>query len=232
MEKQWSKFYKVSGWAAIVQLAIILVYSVITGVVGAKPESAEAFFRMAEESLLSTILVSDLFLLPMLALYFITFLALWKLLKDIAEPWVLLSVLLSYIAVILTIASNTDFALIHLALEYLYQATAESKQLILASAKALIANNMWNSTAGFFSGIFLQGSGVLISFIMLKSNKFRKLTGYAGIWGNGFDLIQHLLHYLMPAFASVLLMISGIGYFIWYLFLGLDLLKISKAEVE
>lgn len=228
MEKQWSKFYRVSAWAALAQLAIIIVYSIITGVIGIKPSNEHEFFMLAEESLLKTVLVSDLPLLPMLTLYFITFLALWKLLKDLSEPWVVLCVAFTYIAVVLAIVSNTDFALMHLALEYIYHSTSDSKEFILASAKALVANNMWNSTTGFFSGILLQGSGVLISFIMLKSNKFRKLTAYAGIWGNGFDLIQHLLHYLMPAFANVLLMISGIGYFIWFLFLGLDLLKIGK----
>jgi hypothetical protein len=52
----------------------------------------------------------------------------------------------------------------------------------------------------FAGGILLQGAGVIISVIMLHSEGFSKVTAYAGLIGNGLDLIQHVLYPFAPQF--------------------------------
>ena len=89
---------------------------------------------------------------------------------------------------------------------------------------------MWNSTAGFIAGILLQGAGVLISVVMLRGKTFSKVTAYAGILANGFDLTQHLMRPFLPSIASILLMIGGPFYLLWFPLLGRDLFRLGRLK--
>ncbi len=93
-----------------------------------------------------------------------------------------------------------------------------------------MASDMWNSTAGFMAGIPLQGAVVLISVIILRGKIFGRVTAYAGILANGFDLAQHLMHPFLPSITSILLMIGGPFYLLWFPLLGRDLFKLRRLE--
>ena len=93
-----------------------------------------------------------------------------------------------------------------------------------------MASDMWNSTAGFMAGILLRGAVVLISVIILRGKIFGKVTAYAGILANGFDLTQHLMHPSLPSIASILLMIGDPFYLLWFPLLGRDLSKLGRLE--
>ncbi len=75
----------------------------------------------------------------------------------------------------------------------------------------------------------LQGSGVMISLAMIGSGKFRKLTIVSGILGNGIDLIQHVIHPVLPNAAEIILMFAGPFYLIWYVTLGMDFYRYSRS---
>jgi hypothetical protein len=100
----------------------------------------------------------------------------------------------------------------------------------VAAGEAIIASDMWNSTAGFMAGILLQGAGVLISIILLRSSNFSRITAYAGILANGFDLAQHLIHPFIPSIASIPGMIAGLSYLIWFPMLGRDFFRLGRLE--
>jgi hypothetical protein len=113
--------------------------------------------------------------------------------------------------------------------ERYHQATDDlTRSQLIAAGEAVIASNMWHSTASYFSGIMLQGSAVMISIAMIGHGSFRKLTIIAGIGANGLDLLQHLVHPLLPSFAEIVLYVAGPFYIIWYIVLALDLYKHSK----
>ena len=135
-------------------------------------------------------------------------------------------------AVAFMIICNTDIALLGLSKDYFATTDAEERLMIEAAGKALFANNMWHSSMAYFSGILMQGSGVLISVIMLKSKNFRKITAVAGIWGNGIDLVQHVIHLSLPSAAGVLIQCAAPGYLLWYIFLGLDFFRNSRVQTE
>lgn len=80
------------------------------------------------------------------------------------------------------------------------------------------------------AGILLQGAGVLISIIMLRSSNFSRITAYAGILANGFDLAQHLIHPFIPSIASIPGMIAGLSYLIWFPMLGRDFFRLGRLE--
>ena len=66
--------------------------------------------------------------------------------------------------------------------------------------------------------------------VMLRGKTFGKVTAYAGILANGFDLTQHLMHPFLPSIASILLMIGGPFYLLWFPLLGRDLFKLGRLE--
>jgi hypothetical protein len=80
------------------------------------------------------------------------------------------------------------------------------------------------------SGILLQGSGVMISIIMLRSRDFHKVTAYSGLLGNSLDLIQHIIHPFAPEASAILQQVMGFGYFVWFPMLAWDFLRLSKAQ--
>jgi hypothetical protein len=80
------------------------------------------------------------------------------------------------------------------------------------------------------NGILLQGSGVMISVIMLRSKDFHKVTAYAGILGNGLDLIQHIIHPFAPEVSAILTQVMGLGYFVWFPMLAWDFFRLAKAR--
>ena len=109
-------------------------------------------------------------------------------------------------------------------------ATSEAvRTQLLSAGEAVIASDMWNSSAAYMGGILLQGSGVMISVIMLRSKDFSKVTAYSGLLGNGFDLIQHILHIFLPAVSSFITMFMGVFYFVWFPMLARDLFRLARA---
>ena len=112
---------------------------------------------------------------------------------------------------------------------YAAATTDVQRSQLLAAGEAIIASEMWNSTAGFMAGILLQGSGVFISIVMLRSKMFSKWTVYAGILANGFDLVQHIIHPFVPSISAIILMIAGPFYLIWLPLIGRDLLRLGQS---
>jgi hypothetical protein len=120
-------------------------------------------------------------------------------------------------------------ALLQLGERFVTAGEAQRSQL-MAAAEAVIASDLWNSSAGYTGGILLQGSGVMISFIMLRSKDFSKVTAWAGLLGNGVDLIQHLLHPFAPSIAAPIQMGMGIFYIVWFPMLARDLFLLARRQ--
>jgi hypothetical protein len=76
------------------------------------------------------------------------------------------------------------------------------------------------------AGILLQGAGVLISVVMLRSKEFSKVTAYAGILVNGFDLVQHYITPFVPFVGVIPLIVVGPFCLVWSPLLGRDLYKL------
>ena len=63
----------------------------------------------------------------------------------------------SLIGTLLALANESAFAMMHLSDLYAAASSAAQQEQLLAAGEAVIAANMWNSTAGFLAGIFMQG---------------------------------------------------------------------------
>lgn len=220
--------YRIGSIAAFLQLAAILTLTIVIATLGPKPTTAEEYFAIQQSSRMAAVLRGDFLLVILIALYLGTFPALYAALRHLNPIYTALATLFTILAVTLTFASESTFSMLHLGDLYAAAATDGQRAQLLAAGEAIIATDMWHTTGAYMSGILLQGSGVMISVIMLRSRAFSKITAYAGLLGNGLDLIQHVLHPVFPGFSAVIMSVMGIFYLVWFPMLGRDLLRLSR----
>ena len=170
----------------------------------------------------------DFLLLILIGLYLGTFPALYVALRRLSPVYAALATLFTIMAVVGTFATESSFSLLHLGEQYVNADSDAVRTQLQAAGEAVIASDMWNSSAAYMGGILLQGSGVMISVIMLRSKDFSKITAYAGLLGNGFDLIQHVIHPFVPAISAGIAIFMGLFYFVWYPMLARDFLTLGK----
>jgi len=235
-DADWRGIFKLGGAAALVQLAILLMILITSFTLELKPNSVEDYFTLLHNNRLAGLLQADFTILVLIALYLPMFFGLYGALRRVNNAYVTFATILTFVAVTTCFATHSGFSLLHLSDQYAAATTEAQRTRLLAAGEAVIASNMWNSSGAYLAGILMQGAGVLISVVMLRSKDFSKIAAFAGILANGFDLIQHILHPFAPSVSATLLMISGPFYLLWFPMLGRDLWRLarggSKADNE
>jgi hypothetical protein len=222
------RFYRIGGAAAWLQLIVTVVTIAAAVALGARPTNVAEFYVVYQDNLLVGLLRDDLASLVIIALYLGTAPALYLALKQVDLTAAFFATLFTLIAVVVTFATHTGFTMLHLSREYAAAATPAEQAQILAAGQAVLASDIWNSTAGYMTGILLQGSGVLIALVMLRSDDFGRLTAYAGLLANGIDLLQHVLHPFTPSLSAIILYAAGPFYLLWFPLIGRDLLRLAR----
>jgi hypothetical protein len=223
-----SPFLSVSIAGFILQLVSIVGGAIIIGIMGGQPQTALEYFEVMQESKLAGLLYDDFFSILLVALYLLTFTGIFFVVARRNFAIAFFSTLLTYVAVILTIGAHSGFTLIHLSEQYWAASDDIVRSQLITAGETAISQNIWNSTSGFFSGLFLQGAGVLISIAMLKHPSFTKVTAISGLIANAMDLFQHLMHHARVEVPDGILYIAGPLYLIWFISMAIDLLKERK----
>ncbi len=221
------RLYRIGAICSALQLTIIVAYIFVVSLVGSRVTSAETFFLIQQSSFWSSLLRLDLMMMFLVGLYLGNFpallVSLWKhnpLLSSFAVGF-------TVIAVVLSFAGESTFAMIHLGEKFIAAETGSERQQLIAAGEAVLASGWWNSTGSYVTGILLQTGGIMISVAMLSSGRFHKTTAIAGVVGNSFDLVQHTLSPFIPGITEYL-SIGMLGYLIWYPMLSYDLFQMSK----
>jgi hypothetical protein len=223
-----SPFLSTSIVGIILQLVSLFGGAIIIGIMGLQPETAVDYFEIMGESKIAGLLYDDFFSILLVVLYLFTFTGLFFVVAQRNFAIAFFSTLLTYVAVVLTISAHSGFTLIHLSEQY-WAATDEIVRVqFITAAETAISQNIWNSTSGFFSGLFLQGAGVLISIAMLKNSAFSKVTAVSGIIANAGDLFQHLMHHMRIDVTDAILYVAGPIYLVWFVAIAIDLFKERK----
>jgi hypothetical protein len=228
-EAGWRSLCRLGGVAAFVQLACILVTLVVAVTLGVQPETAAEYYEVLESDRLVGLLRLDFPTVLLLALCVVTGLGGYAALRHGHRALAALATVFICIGVTLAIADESAFSMIHLSDLFAEAATEAERERLLAAGEAVIASNMWNSTAGFMAGVFLQGGFVILSLVMLRSGLFRKGTAYTGILANGLDLAHVFVGLVWPTVGTVLVSIGGLFYLAWFPLLGLDLYKQGRS---
>jgi hypothetical protein len=225
-----ASFYRIGGIAAWLQLIITVALIAVTFVVGGKPTTAGEYFAVYHDQPLIGLLRDDFSSLIVVGLYLGLVPALYLALRRVDETIATFAALFNLIVVVLVFATHTGFSMMVLSQRYAAASTAAESAGLLAAGEAVLASDIWNSTGGYMSGILLQGAGMLFSLVMLRSDDFGKVTGWAGLLANGIDLLQHVLHPFTPALSATILYFAGPFYLLWFPLMGRDLLRLARRQ--
>lgn len=221
--------YRIGGISALLQLVAVLASLVVATAFGPRPTSAAEFFAIQQANPLAALLRGDLVLMFLLiGAYLGTFPALWWNLRCVGPTAATFATLFTGIGVVLSLSGESTFALLHLGDLYAATASESTRAQFLAAGEAILAAGWWHSTGSYMTGILLQGGGVIISLVMLRSRDFSKVTAVSGLLGNALDLIQHLLHPFAPSIAASIQMVMGVFYLVWFPMLARDFLRMAR----
>ena len=229
-DPRWRNLYTIGGIAAFVQLAAILAMLIVMVTLGPKPASVEEFFTLQQSNRIVSILRGDFLLLFLIGSYLFTFPALYIALRGVSPVGAGLATLMTIVVVAGFFAMESTFSLLYLGDKYAQAVSEAQRAQLLAAGEAVIASDTWNSSGAYMGGILLQGAGIIMSMIMLRSKDFSKVTAWAGLLGNGIDLVQHILHPFTPPLSEFLRSFMGIFYLVWFPMLGWDLLRLGRRR--
>jgi ribose/xylose/arabinose/galactoside ABC-type transport system permease subunit len=224
----WKSMYAIAGLAGLLQLALPLAIVIVSFFVELNPGASNEFFTILYADRIAVSLRDDFASLIVVALYLGTFPGLYVALMRINPTYSALATLFAFIGVTVVFTTHSGFSLLYLSDQYAAATTEAQRAQLLAAGQAVIASDMWNSSGGYMSGILLQGAGVIISLVMLRSKDFSKVTAYAGLLGNALDLTQHILHPFTPSISEVLLRGAGPFYVVWFVMLGRDFFRLRR----
>jgi hypothetical protein len=224
----WQQLYRIGAAAALVQLAAILSYIIALAVLGPKPADIEEYFALQQADRLGSWLRGDFLFLALVGAYLGTFPALYVALRHVSPTYAMFATLFTLVAVTLNFASDSTFALQHLGDLYAAATTEAQRARLLAAGEAIIAADIWHSSAAYVAGILLQGGGVIISLVMLRSRDFSKVTAIAGLLANALDLTQHVLHPFAPSLSAAIMPLMGPFYLVWFPMLARDFWRLAR----
>jgi hypothetical protein len=224
----WKNMYTIGGLAAWMQLGLTLLIIVISFFGVLNPGEPSEFLTILYTDRVVSGLLDEFASLAVVALYLGTFPALYVALRRVNPTYTALATLFTLVGVTVVFATHSGLSMLNLSEQYEAAATEAQRAQILAVGQVVMASDMWNSTGGYMAGILLQGAGVIISLVMLRSKEFRAVTAYAGLLGNAFDLTQHVLRPFVPSISGVLLGFAGPFYLVWFLMLGADLFRLRR----
>jgi len=226
---QLRSLLRVSIGSLILQLVSIVAGAAVMIAWGFQVDDAVSFFATMQENKWIGFLMDDIFSVTLVVLYLFTFLGIFYFLARKHLTLSLVGGLMIFTAAILCVSAHSGFSMLYLGEKYWATTDPGIRQQLLAAGEAVIARNLWNSTSGFFTGLFLQGGGVLVSLVMLRSPQFGKVTAISGLIANGLDLCQHLLGYFRFSVPDLILIIAGPIYILWFAGMLVDTLRIYRS---
>lgn len=221
--------FTAAGLAAGVQILCILGGIAVIIALGPEPETPAEYFAVLQDDRLAGLLRMDFFNLVNVALFTVTSFAVFAALRGKQALYAALAAAFTFLGVALSLSSHIGLSMLALSDAHAAAATAAEKSQLLAAGQAVIASGWWKSNAGFWSGLFLQGSVVLYSLLMLRSRRFSRATALTGLVGNGLDFIHVLLALAAPGPATVLLYLAAPFYLAWYPLLARDFFRLRRG---
>lgn len=190
------------------------------------PDTVYGWFALLRQNQMIGLLLLNVFDLVNYALVGLIFLSLFIALKKVSPSWMTIVLALAFTGITVYFASNQSFTMLLLSKQYAAAATQVQRDSLLAVAESVLAIHR---NAGFYnSGInssyfMITLAGLIICFIMLRSQIFSKSTAVMGILANGFGLSYYMALLISPTLVFIPLSISAIFLLIWYVQIGFRL---------
>jgi hypothetical protein len=224
----WRGLSRAGGVAAFLLLAYCAATMVQFWLLGGPPQTAAAAFALLHDNPLIGLLRLDLPTVLAMPLYYPLFLGLYATLRKVLFSTALLSTLLAFMGTTLVLATPTALSLLPLSRRFHATASDLEKTQLLAAGEAILASDIWRGTGAILGGLLLQVACVLISFVMLQTRAFPRITAWTGIVTHSLDLLHILAGLVLPAAGAALMALASPLYFLWFPLVGLRLLQLAR----
>jgi hypothetical protein len=223
-----TKLCLVGGIAA----CLLIVYCVATMVqlivLGGPPTTAAEAFRLLQSHRIVGLLRLDLPTMLVLPLYYLLYLGLLAALRRADFTNALLSTVLAFVGVTLSLATPSALSMLWLSQRHTAATTEAMRAQLEAAGEAILASDIWHGTGSVLGGALAQSGAVLICVVMLRSRVFGKVTACLGILMHGLDLAHIVLGPFVPVAGVALMAIAGPVYPIWFFLVGRRLLLLAS----
>jgi len=214
---------------------LLVIYSLATMVqmvvLGGQPATAAQAFDLLQHHRAIGLLRLDLPTIAVLPLYYLTFLGLYAALRRSNRALALLSTLLAFAGLTLVLSTPTALSLIPLSDKFAAATSDAVRSQLLAVGEAIMAADIWHSTAAILGGVLLQCGAVLICVVMLRGSVFGKVTAWLGIVMHALDGAHIVGGQIMPVSGIILMAIAGPLYPIWLFLVGRRLLQLGAQKI-
>jgi hypothetical protein len=235
---KWSGVYKLGGIAALSAVLIGLLEILITFLPGGNTiqETVLDWFLLFRENPFMGMRNLGLLNIFLNVLAILTYFALYAAhKKDSNRPYATLAMIVSFLGIGVFFATNRAFPMLALSNQYA-AATSDAQRAMLEAAGQSMLSIGQSHTPGTFLGFCLsEVAGVMISFVMLRSMVFSKITAHAGMLGFGFLLVFEVLSSFVSglnAMAMILAMVGGLLSLAWYILIARRLFQLGRYASE
>ncbi len=221
----WRDLYKIGGIVSI--LAVIDIFLAVAAffIWPYTPgfTTTASIFERIQRDRLGGLMTMDFFLVVGNFISIFFYLALYAALKRVNESYALIALVLGLIAVVALIPARPLMELLTLSDKYAAANEAERSQY-LAAGEALLA--LFNGTSWAVFYFLGPLSGLISTYLMLRSNIFSKGTAYAGMIANftAFGI-------LVPGIGVVFAFLSMLGIVIWDLLLARRFFQLARWAI-
>lgn len=235
---KWNGVIKIGGIAAMVaaivfrrwlsaEVSLLVTTNIIKGVTKTTPVTILDWFTLLQANKILGLIQLNVLDFINYALVGLIFLSLFSVLKKNFKGAATLALLMTFTGIAIYFSSNQSFSIYALANQYSSISSEAQKSILLAAGEALLIQNdpLVFGNGVFWAFMLVNGAGLIYAIIMMRSSTFSRLTAVIGIIANGTGLIYFFTVLIKPDLTFLPLSLSAPFLLIWYILIGLKLLK-------
>jgi len=195
------------------------------------PTSTEEWFALFQRSKLLGLFYLNALDIFSIALLGVMFLALYVTLKQTDESRMMIASFFGLLGVTAFIVPRVlMLSMLQLSDLYVAATSETARARLLAAGETLGAlGTPTPQTIGF---LFMAIGVFIISLVMLRSQRFNKITAYFGIVASLFTFADQISLIGLPTLATPLMIISGLFWIPWWLLISQGLFQIARREQQ
>jgi hypothetical protein len=220
----WSSLYKLGGISSLLLVLIVIIQIIVFSIAPPPLEgTAMDWFILFQKNPIIGLIHFEFLMIIYVILCIPITLSLYTLLYRISPSWTAIYLILSLLGVMCFIAARPAFEILHLSNGYAAAETELQKAAFLAAGEAKVAT--FHGTAFYINYILGSLTGLIISWVMLKTTLFSKATAYVRIASSICDF-----GLFVPTIGMFIAIFSMLFLVIWNIMIARRLFQLANAS--
>jgi hypothetical protein len=198
------------------------------------PSTVVEWFALLNQNKLLGLTLLNIFDLVNYALLGLIFLATVAALQQTRKSFMTIVTALGFLGIMIYLGSNQALSMLSLSNQYASATTAAHRSTLLAAGQAALAlheNVSYQGNGLYISFLLVSVAGLILSFVMLKSDSFSRISASMGITANLLGLGYYLMLVFAPALVYLPLSLSALFLLAWYLMISERLWVLGSRRV-